>query len=620
MQTDNNLFGVTDVKSSGSSTMMDYATYVTSSMASLVDKTGMLPYLVSKRRVVYLRPRRFGKSLTLSTLKYFFCGATQLFREMAIYNESFYLNSFHWCPADEVAHNFPPCPVLHFDFSARRCETANEFRTLLMTQLKTNGEACCIPPDVFIPSGTDQSISISLGLLIDALCRSKWNKWGKVVVLVDEYDSLLNRWSFDVSIDEKIKTSNILKDMFSLIKSKDSLILFAYVTGITSFGIAGLYSGANNFVNLSNDPKLHSLCGFTEAEVKSTLGEISDEDFQTLKDYYNGYSFVLDSTVSSDTVPRVFNPYAINRYHSERKLQPYWSLTNSESLVFYLPDICRLAPRLPYSIRLSSLLSNTDYVSLSTNQLDTLAKILFESGYLTISGFSDAYTVILDFPNQEVQETVLLDFRRNVLAPEMAFDRLENVKNSLLIYDDLLPLFEFANEIRINSAFYRNSLYDTEASWHELVALMLHCIGGMNYSSEQSNAMGRSDLLLLTTSGTLFVIEFKLLKFEKPKPTRKVSKRVNSTAAADTSDASSLRPFRPKLIKSAQELAESGIEQILNKKYEMSTFYSSNKDDIKSVQYVAVVAVNSKDVPLRQFFYILQRSKDGKNDMQFFPN
>lgn len=573
---------------SSSSTNFDFAKYNLDSQALLVDKTGLFKHLFTKQRVVYLRPRRFGKSLILSTLKYFFYGATHLFEQTKIYKESISMAQHRWCPNSEVEHNFPPCPVLHFDFSARRCKSADDFQEFLLSEVTRIGKLYCIPSSEFLLSGSN--ISASLGLLIDAICDSKWNKWKQVVVLVDEYDAFLNRWVTEVNDAEKKKGSEILKDFFSLIKSRDSSILFAYVTGITSFGMASLYSGANNFVNLSYDSKLHSLCGFTQEEVQELLGA-SEDELEPLKKYYNGYSFTLDGGICGDKKSfRVFNPYAIARYFDARKLMPYWVASSSESLLTYFPHITKLVLALPYPVSVSSLQAHVDYLSRSRGDLSSLAKLLFESGYLTIKGFDRDSNALLDFPNQEISNHLLSEFREHILPMGTAGCRREIVKDGINSHDDLLPLLKFANECRMMGSFYRKKLFNSEAMWHELLSMTLFCLGDMNFACEQSNAMGRSDILLLSKTGTLFIIELKLLNKED--------------AEKD------IRKEKAKL------LAEVGIAQALEKQHDESIFINSNEGKIKSVQYVAAVAANRKD--MRQMFYVLQRPKDGGTDKAFY--
>lgn len=139
----------------------------------LIDKTYLIPDLIDKTRVVFLRPRRFGKSLTLSMLKYFFYGTTNLFQHTKVFNQSMHIQSFVWQPSDQSQHSFPPCPVPHFDFSASRVDTATMFEELLITQLQTIGRSFCVPESAYLFPQKDSSMC--LGMLIETLCKSKWN-------------------------------------------------------------------------------------------------------------------------------------------------------------------------------------------------------------------------------------------------------------------------------------------------------------------------------------------------------------------------------------------------------------------------------------------------------------
>ena len=553
----------------------------------MVDKTDMIQYLLDSKRVVYRRPRRYGKTLTVSMLKYFFYGATKLFKGTKVFSKAIVLPKFQWSPSDLSAHCFPPRPVLHFDFSISTCHTKSDFENLLRTQMKVIGNSFCIPEVTYTSSGND--ISNQLTLLIEELCRSKWNRWGNVVVLVDEYDSVLNR--LDVSLELKIDVVSVIKSMFSTIKSKDSKIAFAYVTGITSYGMAGLYSGANNFVDLSHDPNLHSLCGFTEGEVRQVLGSMSEKEFSDLKDYYNGYSFLLEP---KNKIPRVFNPVTINKYYNERTLKPYWGVSNSESLVKYFPRIQKIISTLPCSVPISILTAPIDYTSWNSTEVSSLAKLLLESGYLTVVDFDDSSNAMLDFPNQEIKSIVSTDLKSNVLL--VSNIKLSNA-TSELNNGNLSYLLILANEIRVLSPFYHNIVYSAEASWHELITTILHCMhSDIKFSSEKANAYGRSDILILTRTGIFFVLELKRLDTDDlDKKSPKV--QWNKLNAIDTYKGL------------AKTLALKGIQQIIDKSYLSSTFYRDNVRDIKSVQYASVVAVNSPSV--KKFLYLVQQLQAG---------
>lgn len=402
----------------------------------------------------------------------------------------------------------------------------------------------------------------------------------------------MNRWDSDVGFEEKAKVSDILKKFFSLIKSKDSNILFAYVTGITSYGMAGLYSGANNFVNLSNDAKLHSLCGFTEDEVKNLLGDaVSNPEFQDIKDYYNGYSFILHE--KSSYISRLFNPVAVNSYYDNRVLEPYWNASSSESIVKWLR---KLIPTLPCIFPVSLLAARIDYSSWKIINVSGLVKILYESGYLSIIGFSGPSKAILDFPNQETRSVVMTDFKSEVFDIDKD-ESLDQIRKDINTNNSLVSLLEFANKHRLHSPYFRNGIYNSEAAWHELFSIIMVCMGGVNYNCEQINSLGRSDVLMLTDTGVLFVIEFKLLKLgETTKSVDKIKTKSN------------VLPSRLK----GMVLKE--MEQIQNKKYDELVFTCTNKDKIKSVQYAVVVAVNSKTI--KQFYYMLQRPKGGNDSTQ----
>jgi hypothetical protein len=383
--------------------------------------------------------------------------------------------------------------------------------------------------------------------------------------------------------------------------------------------MARLYSGANNFVNLSHDPILHSLCGFTESEVKSLLGKSkSTEELRVLKEYYSGYCFILDQKYSA--TPRLFNPYAINRsINNILAPEPFWSAINSESLLKNLPDITKLIPLLPLPVSLSVLKANVDYQTYSINNVESIAKLLFENGYLSVVDFVDDKTAILDFPNEEVRSTVRSDFKEYFLSKNTeSMAKLETLKQ-VLDDGDLLQFFKFANEVRLITPFNLHSLYDSEASWHQLVVQILF-FAEIEFISEQPNALGRSDVLLLTKNGSFFIIEFKLYKdriYDENMPAHEGPNK-SSDSVKTTSKASRIEKLR----NDVSQLADAALEQIVDKKYMVSSFYNNNRGKIKSIKYVAAIAVNSDSstrdaTHIRQFYYILQRT-DGCPDIFSF--
>ena len=196
------------------------------------------------------------------------------------------------------------------------------------------------------------------------------------------------------------------------------------------------------------------------------------------------------------------------------------------------------------------------------------------------------------------------DLKSIVIELPRCDDRLEEVKSEVNRKDSVIPLLMLANECRANSTYLSQKVYDLEATWQELVGALLYCIDDLKFTSEQANSYFRSDIYLLTSAGTLFVIEFKHMKDGE------ISEESAKVPPAQWTDVEKKR---------AKERALEGIQRIVYKKYDISAFSRSNDREIKSVQYVSVVAVNSG--LKKQFAYLLQQPKNDPSSQveYYFP-
>ena len=225
-----------------------------------VDKSHFIHLVQMSKYVVFRRPRRHGKSLFLSMLKYYFYGAVNLFEGLAVYNETHERFDSMWCPSDPSKHNFAPFPVVHLDFSVLRQHNSRDaFSDALAAQVL--GEARKNGLDLESPS--ERRPSEALIMVLQGLSEHPSNKNKKTVILIDEYDAPLNERPDAAVFDEILE---VYRAFFTTVKYLDKIIQFVYVTGITSYGMAGIYSGANNFVDLTSDVRFESMCAFTENE------------------------------------------------------------------------------------------------------------------------------------------------------------------------------------------------------------------------------------------------------------------------------------------------------------------------------------------------------------------
>ncbi|MBQ6669637.1 MAG: AAA family ATPase [Deltaproteobacteria bacterium] len=345
-----------------------------------VDKTALIWQLIDRGKYYFLsRPRRFGKSLLLSTIAAWFQGKKKLFEGLAIANLA------GECPEEH--------PVLHLDLSNQTCTDVQIFNMVLNNQLNVWEEQYGKRDDEPLPS-----------LRFGGIIQRAYNKTQKkVVILIDEYDKPL----LDVLDNEKLREAYriVLHDMYSNLKKYDRYIEFAILTGITRFSKLSIFSGLNNLNDISMIPEYATLCGITEQELETYFvqgieelaqyAKISvDEARGQLKRCYDGYLF-------EEHAESVYNPFSLLSTLNNKKFKDYWYETGTPT---FLAEILA---------RENFDLENLPNESVEASDLDALDSlnsnplpILYQSGYLTIDHCDDL-GYYLRFPNEEVERSFL---------------------------------------------------------------------------------------------------------------------------------------------------------------------------------------------------------------------
>ena len=349
-----------------------------------VDKTAMLHALIKRDRDAFYfisRPRRFGKSLMLSTLKYLFQGRRDLFKGLAI---------------DKMDYDWAEYPILHFNFATMDTETLGAFREGLVARVQEAFAEAKVDYD----SGLAPNANFSRA--IKALARER----GKpVVVLIDEYDAPVGAALNDIKKATAIRAA--LSSFYGEIKNNVSYIRFMMMTGVTKFTQLSVFSALNNLVDLTLQPEAATLLGYTEEELDRYFGEhlrahtkvmgLSDEDYRSqLRWWYNGYRF------SPDSETKVYNPVAIGRTLSRRKtyFEPTWSETgHSTVLMKYLaahPLTSRDYACIPEVNR--RILNIYDWGAIKE------VTLLYFLGCLTIKDFNPICDFTLGIPNEDARQ------------------------------------------------------------------------------------------------------------------------------------------------------------------------------------------------------------------------
>lgn len=429
------------------------------------------------------RPRRFGKSLLVSTLQSYFEGKKDLFKGLAI---------------EKLETEWTEYPVLHFDMSGGKHMEKEELERYLGYLLQDEEKKW----------GIDNPKVGSNNRLID-LINTAYEKSGKqVVVLIDEYDAPL----LDVAHqDEKIgNLRNIMRNFFSPLKKNESMLHFVFLTGITKFSQLSIFSELNNITNISMQEEYAGICGITKEELLTQMSEdidalakrlsISREaTIQKLKDNYDGYHFAWPS-------PDVFNPYSLLNCLADGKLKAYWFGSGTPTFLIEMMRKFRTVPS-----KIAGMQAKESSFDAPTENMKSIIPLLYQSGYVTIKDYDpllELYT--LDFPNREIRmglyDSLLANYMdadadegRVVIAHMSAFINNGDIDGALQLLRTFLETVPYCD----------NTLY--EGHYQQMLYLVFALLTNYHIFVEQRTAKGRTDITIETKSH-IFILE---LKFDK---------------------------------------------------------------------------------------------------------
>ena len=342
-----------------------------------IDKTEYIWNMIHLGKYIFLsRPRRFGKSLLVSTLHAYFEGRKALFKGLFI---------------ESVEKEWVQYPVLRFSMASGKHMEKNQLQRYLLYILEENERRFGITSD-----------SIDPNVRLRNLITSIYEKTGKkVVILIDEYDAPL----LDVVHEDKTlpMLRNVMRNFYSPLKDSDPYLHFVFLTGITKFSQLSIFSELNNLKNISMRPDYAGVCGITEEEMVTAMSDYLDdfaEAQQTtregavegLKRQYDGYHFTWPS-------PDIFNPFSLLNAFQDRDYTNYWFSSGTPT---YLIEMLRKFNVVPSDISQMQVLSS-DFDA-PTENMASITPLLYQSGYVTIKDYDTAsrlYT--LDIPNTEIR-------------------------------------------------------------------------------------------------------------------------------------------------------------------------------------------------------------------------
>lgn len=450
-----------------------------------VDKTKFVASLVQNGEYYFLsRPRRFGKSLLIDTFKQAFLGKKKLFQ--GLYLE----NNWDWSKTH---------PIIQISFSGGNYASDGELDARINGMLNN----CASSYDIVLKE--DDTHGGKLGELITKLHEATGNK---VVVLIDEYDKPI----LDAIDNTKlaIKNRSILKGLYGILKDRDNDLRFVFVTGVTKFAKAGIFSDLNNLNDITLSKEYADICGYTQNDIETTFKDyLKDVDLVKLKNWYNGYNFLGTET------QKVYNPYDILLFiQNGKKYKNYWFGTGIPTFLikllqknsYYLPNIEGLQIT-------ETALESFDIDNLSVEVL------LLQSGYLTIRGTTtsslnqEVELYILDYPNFEVRTSLndkILNslFGQNVQALLSNTTRMEDALQNNN-YDQVKIILSSLLASIPHDWYRQDKIQHYEGHYCSVIYSFFNAMGLTLIPEDRTN-LGQIDLTIILRDKIL-IIEFKML-------------------------------------------------------------------------------------------------------------
>lgn len=452
-----------------------------------VDKTHYLYELVNPASARYFlsRPRRFGKSLTISTLDAIFRGKKELFKGLWIYTSDY---------------NWQQYPVIRIDMSVVNRDNPDSLKVSLKILLGKIAQH----HDVLILNDASVPLEDSFSFLIQAL-RKKYQQ--RVVILIDEYDKpILDRLD---DVERAHGNREVLRSFYGVMKGLDEYIRFIFLTGVTKFSKVSVFSGLNNLYDLTMDPAYSTMLGYTQQELETCFTEHIDafaerekipkaQLLEEIRQWYNGFRF-------SKRDETVYNPFSTLLLFQGKDFRDYWFETAT-------PDfLINLIKKQEYNIFQAEQepVSEDTFSTFQAEQLDILA-LLVQTGYFTIKNYDTiAREYRLGYPNKEVE----IAFTKDVLRVFMEQDK-QHVSTELiqlrknLEKENLKTFFEQLRVFIADIPYTIRKARDEEQEYQLILYAILRCIG-IRVSVEITTNRGRIDAVIELTD-KIYVCEFKL--------------------------------------------------------------------------------------------------------------
>ena len=446
-----------------------------------IDKTALIYKMVKTGRYYFLsRPRRFGKSLLISTLEAYFQGKRELFEGLAM---------------EKLEKDWIKYPILHLDLNTQKYDTPESLedklnRTLVEWEKQYGAEPA----------------ENSLAMRFEGIIQRAYTQTGqRVVILVDEYDKPMLQAIGNEALQKSFRET--LKAFYGALKSKDGCIKIGVLTGVTKFGKVSVFSDLNNLDDISMWNEYIELCGISEREIHENLeaelyefadarGITYDKLCAELKECYDGYHFTHNSI-------GMYNPFSLLNAFKRKEFGSYWFETGTPTyLVKLLKKHHYNLERMAHEETDAQVLNSID--SESTNPIP----VIYQSGYLTIKGYDERFGIYsLGFPNREVEEgfmKFLLPFYAHVDKVESPFEIQKFVRE--------VESGDYDSFFHRLQSFFADTTYelirDQEVHYQNVI-FILSKLMGFYVKAEYNTSHGRIDMVLQTNK-FIYIMEFKL--------------------------------------------------------------------------------------------------------------
>ncbi len=457
-----------------------------------VDKTEFIWNLIRPSKAGYLltRPRRFGKSLLISTLKAIFEGKKELFKGLALYNKPY---------------DWKKYPIIHIDFSNSNLETAQDVKEFLQDELNELSRVLEMPL-------RGHSLSKQFEYLIKDAALSSSMK--KVVILVDEYDKPI--LGNIVNLPQCQKILKVLKGFYSNIKKGEKYIRLAFVTGVSKFSHVSLFSDLNNLTDITLDVDYATMLGFTDNEIRKNYADriteaakvhgIPEDTLMTrILDWYDGYRF-------SEADVHVCNPVSLSNFFLKKyKFSNYWDTTGTPS---FLVELMR-KQSYDYEAALKMWYGESIFAAYELEKLD-ITGLLWQTGYLTIKDIrEDAFGMLyrLDFPDREVQST----FTSRLIKTYAGSGAEDELLAQMRAFGQAINNDDLDGFLTIFQSFLANidyKLHIPDEKYYQSIFFLVFKFLGASIEAESCTNEGRIDAYVRTAKA-VYLFEFKLNKSAK---------------------------------------------------------------------------------------------------------